>query len=43
LYLINIIDAHVDAHLFTYDVSDDLSFRPVLPNGMPGLCITFKP
>jgi hypothetical protein len=43
LYLINIIDAHVDAHLFTYDVSDDLSFRPLLPNGMPGLCITFKP
>ena len=32
LYVLNIIDATVDAHLFTFDVSDDLSFniRPVI-------------
>ncbi len=30
LYLLNIIDATVDAHFFTYDISDDLSlnFQP---------------
>ena len=30
LYLLNIIDAAVDAHFFTYDISDDLSlnFQP---------------
>lgn len=27
IYLINIIDATVDAHLFTFDVGDDLSMR----------------
>lgn len=27
LYFLNIIDANVDAHLFTFDVSDDLSFN----------------
>ena len=27
LYVLNIIDALVDAHLFYFDVSDDLSFR----------------
>ena len=27
IYLLNIIDAHVDAHLRTFDVSDDLSIR----------------
>jgi len=27
LYLINIVDASVDAHLFTFDVSEDLSFQ----------------
>lgn len=27
LYLLNIIDANVDAHLYTFDVSEDLSFR----------------
>jgi hypothetical protein len=34
LYAINIIDASVDAHLFTFDVSDDLSFNihPTLIN-----------
>jgi len=27
LYALNIIDAAVDAHLFEYDISDDLSLR----------------
>jgi hypothetical protein len=27
IYALNIIDAHVDAHLSAFDVSDDLSFR----------------
>ncbi len=27
VYLLNIIDASVDAHLFDYDISDDLSLR----------------
>ncbi len=32
VYMINIIDATVDAHLFDYDISEDLSlrFRPVI-------------
>ena len=30
LYILNIIDASVDAHLFTFDVSDDLSLK-VMP------------
>jgi hypothetical protein len=30
VYLINVIDANVDAHLKTFDVSDDLSIR-VMP------------
>ena len=30
IYLLNIVDASVDAHLFTFDVSDNLSLR-VLP------------
>lgn len=29
VYLLNIVDASVDAHLFDFDVSDDLSFRGV--------------
>lgn len=41
IYLLNIVDASVDAHLFTFDVSDDLSLN-VSPSvmmgwrGMPG-------
>lgn len=30
LYALNIIDANVDAHLQQFDVSEDLSFKPVL-------------
>lgn len=29
VYLLNIVDASVDAHLFDFDVSDNLSFRGV--------------
>ncbi len=34
LYLLNIVDASVDAHLFHFDVSDDLSinFHPTIVN-----------
>lgn len=34
LYILNIIDASVDAHMFTFDVSDDLSLnlQPTLVN-----------
>ncbi len=31
VYLINIIDATVDAHLYDFDISEDISFR-LLPN-----------
>ncbi len=50
LYILNLIDASVDANLYTYDVSDNLSlrFEPVieptptisLPN--PGIKLTFR-
>lgn len=30
LYLLNILDANVDAHLQQFNVSDDLSFKPVI-------------
>jgi len=36
VYLINIIDANVDAHLKTFDVSDDLSMKI---NPLPLLCL----
>jgi hypothetical protein len=38
LYLLNIVDAAVDAHLFTFDVSDDLSLNlhPALINTARG-------
>jgi len=39
-YILNVIDATVDAHFFNYDVSDNLSLRidPVfmMPTGLPG-------
>lgn len=34
LYLLNIIDANVDAHLKTFDVSNDLSLRVRPYSGM---------
>jgi len=30
VYLLNILDANIDAHLYDFDVSDDLSLRPSL-------------
>lgn len=49
LYVLNVVDATVDAHLFTFDVSDDLSLR-IMPeintfsNKLPytGLRLTLK-
>lgn len=35
LYLMNIIDANVDAHLFDFDISDDISLR-VVPSAIDG-------
>ncbi len=38
VYVLNIIDAHVDAHLFTFNVDDNLSldWKPIIQPG-PGL------
>ena len=30
VYLLNILDANIDAHLYDFDVSDDLSLHPSL-------------
>jgi hypothetical protein len=40
LYVLNVVDAHVDAHLIDFDVSDDLTMRTtpsfeVMTNGQP--------
>lgn len=42
VYLLNIVDAMIDAHFFNYDVSDDLSFRitPALMDD-PAVTTTF--
>lgn len=42
VYLLNIVDAHVDAHLFFFDVNDDLSFhwRPSVTTGVPAAGIS---
>lgn len=45
VYLLNIIDAAVDAHFYDFDVSDDLSLRiqpVVMPKKYSGLALTFK-
>jgi hypothetical protein len=45
IYLLNIVDANVDAHLRTFDVSDDLSLRadPWFAPGLgAGLRVTLK-
>jgi hypothetical protein len=49
IYLLNIVDATVDAYFFYYDISDDLSFRikPTIINnttcyGVLGLQISFN-
>jgi hypothetical protein len=50
-YILNILEAYVDAHFFDYDISDDLSMRlspgmlndPFKPVSVkPGMTLTFK-
>lgn len=47
IYILNIVDASVDAHLFYFDVSEDISMRvkpywtPLMPTA-PGLTFSFK-
>lgn len=49
-YIMNILDATVDAHLYDYDISDDLSIRlgPIYdqarfrPNFTPGITLTYR-
>ena len=45
-YLLNIIDASVSAHLFEYDISDDLSLHIeplyLYKENMPGLALCFN-
>jgi hypothetical protein len=50
-YALNILDAAVDAHFYTYDVSDDLSFRirPTVErtagtnqSAAPGVCLSLN-
>jgi hypothetical protein len=41
VYALNIIDAHVDAHMYTFDVSDDLSMR-VEPTLVPKTYMGFS-
>jgi hypothetical protein len=36
VYLVNVIDATVDAYLFNFDVSKDLSFKPAAIRTEPG-------
>lgn len=36
VYLVNVIDATVDAYLFNFDVSNDLSFKPAAIRTEPG-------
>jgi hypothetical protein len=40
LYVIQIVDATVDAHFVSFDVSDNLSFRPrpIFYSGLSGIC-----
>ncbi len=47
IYILNIVDASVDAHLMYFDVSDDISMRITpawspLTYGSPGLTLTVK-
>jgi hypothetical protein len=47
IYLLNIVDAHVDAHLYSFDISEDVTFNSkptfmTLPNGMPVVGISLS-
>jgi hypothetical protein len=50
LYILNIIDATVDAHLFYYDISEDLSMKlepamlsnPLAAKPVTGISLTFR-
>ena len=47
IYLLNIVDAHVDAHLYTFDISEEVTFNSkptfmTLPNGMPVVGISLS-
>lgn len=48
LYILNIIDANVDAHLLQYNVSDELTLRPQLNQNFltnkheVGLCLSYQ-
>jgi len=47
VYLVNIVDATVDAYLFNFDVSPNLSLRPTTLatekyHHVPGVCVTFR-
>jgi hypothetical protein len=41
LYLLNIVDAYVDAHLFDFDVGTDLAFRSPAGLRVPAPTLTF--
>jgi hypothetical protein len=41
-YLLSIVDAYIDAHLFGFDVSDDLTSRAAPASGVPVLSIKLK-
>jgi hypothetical protein len=40
---LNVVDATVDAHLKSFDVSNDISMKlkPIIGNAMPGLSLVF--
>jgi len=48
VYVLNIVDAAVDAHLYTFDVSENLTFTPIpyatpyTGKLTPGMRVAFK-
>jgi hypothetical protein len=41
-YLLNVADAHVFAHLKTFNVSEELSMLPIAPDGSSGIALTLN-